>query len=54
MGRQVWLAVAGIDRSTSYRGIAVVSRHNVPTVPDDVAVYAPASRRHVNEKEKIQ
>ena len=49
-----WLAVAGIDRSTSYRGIAVVSRHNVPTVPDDVAVYAPASRRHVNEKEKIQ
>jgi hypothetical protein len=49
-----WLAVAGIDRSTPYRGIAVVNKSQAPALPADVAMYVPASRRYLNESEKIQ
>jgi hypothetical protein len=47
-----WLKVAGIDRTTAYRGIAVVDKVSMPALPEDVAVYVPASRRHVNMKEE--
>ena len=43
-----WLQVAGIDRSTPYRGIAVVNNNAVPALPPDVAIYTPASKRYVN------
>ena len=53
-----WLKVAGIDRSTPYRGIAVVDKNAVPALPQNVnisvALYAPASQRYVNMKEAIQ
>jgi hypothetical protein len=48
-----WLKVAGIDRSTPYRGIAVVNKAAVPVLPADVAVYTPASQRYVNMNEGI-
>ena len=48
----VELTVAGIDRSTPYRGIAVVSKHAVPALPPDVAIYTPASKRYVNVNEE--
>ena len=47
-----WLAVAGIDRSTPYRGIAVTGEDNAGRVPRDVAVYKPASRRYANINEE--
>lgn len=49
-----WLKVAGIDRSTPYRGIAVVSKSVVPPLPENVAIYTPASQRYVNSKEEHQ
>jgi hypothetical protein len=48
-----WLKVAGIDRSTPYRGIAVVNKNAVPALPYDVAIYTPASQRYVNMQEEI-
>jgi len=45
-----WLAVAGIDRSTPYRGIAVVEKS--AAVPKNVAIYKPASKRYLNTKEE--
>ena len=48
-----WLKVAGIDRSTPYRGIAVMNKNAVPALPHDVAIYTPASKRYVNLKEEI-
>ena len=48
-----WLRVAGIDRSTPYRGIAVVDNVMTDTLPDNVAIYTPASRRYVNMTEDI-
>jgi hypothetical protein len=47
-----WLNVAGIDRSTPYRGIAVIDKNKVPALPADVAIYAPASKRYVNRQEE--
>lgn len=47
----VWLAVAGIDRSTPFRGIAVVNKNTLPALPADVAIYTPASKRYVNVQE---
>jgi hypothetical protein len=47
-----WLAVAGIDCSTPYRGIAVVDKMTVNAVPETVAIYKPASARHINTKEE--
>lgn len=47
-----WLKVAGIDRSTPYRGIAVVNKNSIPALPADVAIYTPESRRYVNLKEE--
>ena len=47
-----WLKVAGIDRSTPYRGVAVMAKNAVPTLPEKVAVYTPASQRYVNAKEE--
>ncbi|MBM3344724.1 MAG: hypothetical protein FJY56_21840 [Betaproteobacteria bacterium] len=41
-----WLKAAGIDRSTPYRGLAVVHQNALPALPADVAVYTPASKRH--------
>ena len=51
-GLFTWLWVAGIDRSTPYRGIAVVDANAVPALPEDIAVYAPASQRYVNANEE--
>jgi hypothetical protein len=47
-----WLTAAGIDRSTPYRGIAVVNKNTVPALPADVAIYTPASGRYVNLQEE--
>ena len=47
-----WLSVAGIDRSTPYRGYKVINKHNILKLPCDVAVYEPASQRYVNVQEK--
>ena len=47
-----WLKVAGIDRSTPYRGMAVVNKDAVPALPADVAIYVPASQRYVNSNQK--
>lgn len=47
-----WLKVAGIDRSTPYRGIAVVDRAIANTAPENVAIYKPASGRYINTKEE--
>jgi hypothetical protein len=46
--RLTWLAVAGIDCSTPYRGIAVTDAAVTDTLPDNVAIYRPASKRYVN------
>ncbi len=46
-----WLSVAGIDRSTPCRGLAVVDKRAVQALPEDVAVYTPASQRYVNSLE---
>jgi hypothetical protein len=51
-----WLPVAGVDRSTPYRGIAVLDAAALPTLialPDDVAIYRPASKRYENLYDKI-
>ena len=40
-----WLECVGIDRSTPYRGLAVVAATAVPELPASVAVYRPASSR---------
>lgn len=47
-----WLTAAGIDRSTPYRGIAVVNKNTLPVLPADVAIYTPASKRYVNLQEE--
>lgn len=47
-----WLAVAGIDRSTPYRGIVVVRENVAQALPDNVACYVPASRRYINSSEE--
>jgi hypothetical protein len=49
-GLFTWLKVAGIDCSTPCRGIAVVAKNEVPALPDDVAIYAPASQRYINTR----
>lgn len=48
-----WLKVAGIDRSTPFRGIAVSNKTALPALPADVAIYTPASQRYVNMKEEM-
>ena len=40
-----WLECVGIDRSTPYRGLAVVDANALPELPASVAVYRPASPR---------
>lgn len=50
----VWLAVAGIDRSTPYRGLAAINKNALPALPADVAIYTPASKRYVNLQEEKQ
>ena len=40
-----WLKCIGIDRSTPYRGRAVVAANKIPALDDSVAVYRPASPR---------
>lgn len=47
-----WLKCEGIDRSTPYRGIAVVDAGKVPALDASVAVYRPASPRMVPPREK--
>jgi hypothetical protein len=44
-----WLVSAGIDRSTPYRGIAVVDADSAESLRklSDIAVYEPASSRHM-------
>ena len=48
-----WLKVVGVDRSTPYRGIAVVNKSAAHALPENIALYVPASRRYVNMKEAI-
>jgi hypothetical protein len=48
-----WLKVAGIDRSTPYRGIAVVAKNAVPALAENVAIYTPASKRYANTEKEI-
>ena len=40
-----WLECAGIDRSTPYRGLAVIAASALPALDATVAVYRPASPR---------
>jgi hypothetical protein len=40
-----WLKCEGIDRSTPYRGLAVIDAHALPALNATVAVYRPASPR---------
>jgi hypothetical protein len=40
-----WLKCEGIDRSTPYRGLAVVDSSRLPSLDVSVAVYRPASAR---------
>ncbi len=40
-----WLQCAGIDRSTPYRGLAVVAASALPALDASVGVYRPASPR---------
>jgi hypothetical protein len=40
-----WLKCEGIDRSTPYRGLAVVDAARLPALDDTIAVYRPASPR---------
>ncbi len=40
-----WLKCEGIDRSTPYRGLAVVEASVLPALDETVAVYSPASPR---------
>lgn len=47
-----WLVVAGIDRSTPYRGVAVVENSLANTAPENLARYLPASARYVNSREE--
>ncbi len=49
-GLFTWLKVAGIDRSTPYRGIAVVPRHELPALPEDVALYVPSALPQLNSR----
>jgi hypothetical protein len=43
-----WLKCAGIDRSTAYRGLAVLAEAQARSLegPDDIAVYVPATARY--------
>lgn len=47
-----WLKCEGIDRSTPYRGLAVVDLTKVPALDATVAVYRPASPRMLPPKDK--
>lgn len=47
-----WLECVGIDRSTPYRGIAVVDAGKLPVLDATVAIYRPASPRMMPPKEK--
>ena len=47
-----WLKVAGIDHSTPYRGIAVIDKNAADVLPENVARYAPASKRYINTREE--
>jgi hypothetical protein len=47
-----WLAVAGIDRSTPYRGIAVANKAAANATPENVAIYKPVSKCYINAKEE--
>lgn len=40
-----WLTCVGVDRSTPYRGLAVVKAAGLPALDATVAVYRPASPR---------
>ena len=40
-----WLVCVGLDRSTPYRGIAVVAAARLPALDTTVAVYRPVSPR---------
>ena len=41
-----WLSAAGLDRSTPYRGIAVVDRATADGLArDDIGIYRPDGRR---------
>lgn len=39
----VWLECVGLDRSTAFRGLAVVEISSLPTLGSDAVVYAPTS-----------
>lgn len=41
----IWLKSVGLDRSTPYRGIAVVAAAQLPASAEEVAVYRPVTPR---------
>lgn len=41
----IWLKSVGLDRSTPFRGIAVVAAENLPALGEAVAVYRPVTPR---------
>jgi hypothetical protein len=48
----IWLKCEGIDRSTPYRGLAVVDTDKVPAFDATIAVYRPASPRMTPPRDK--
>ena len=44
-----WLRSVAIDRTTPYRGIAVVAANALPALDDSIAVYRPGSPRFLNQ-----
>ena len=45
-----WLKCVGLDRSTPYRGIAVIAAAELPALDATVAVYRPVSPRVIDRK----
>jgi hypothetical protein len=43
-----WLQSAGIDRSTPYRGLAVIDAAKLPALDDATAVYRPVTQRYTS------
>ena len=41
----IWLKSVGLDRSTPYRGIAVIAAAKLPALAETVAVYRPVTPR---------
>jgi hypothetical protein len=49
----IWLKNIGLDRSTPYRGIAVVAAAKLPALAETVAVYRPLTPRMSKDSDKV-